>query len=110
VMGLIFDPGSRVVRHPVFLHSAAVIAREQGGAPNFTFALTPHSPLRYCGAPPPTFPSEWRPDQFNYEREGRAYDHFLLRGITPRQVFGPRLGTELTLAGQSDGFWLVGRR
>jgi hypothetical protein len=110
VMGLIFDTGSRAVRHPVFLHSAAVIAREQGGAPNFTFALTPHSPLRYRGTPPPTFPSEWRPDQFNYEREGRAYDHFLLRGVAPRQVFGPRLGTELTIAGQADGFWLVGRR
>ncbi len=110
VMGLIFDTGSRAVRHPVFLHSAAVIAREQGGAPNFTFALTPHSPLRYRGPPPPTFPSEWRPDQFNYEREGRAYDHFLLRGIAPRQVFGPRLGAELAIAGQAGGFWLVGRR
>jgi hypothetical protein len=110
VMGLIFDTSSRAVRHPVFLHSAAVIAREQGGAPNFTFALTPHSPLRYRRTPPPTFPSEWRPDQFNYELEGRAYDHFLLRGITPGQVFGPRLGTELTIAGQSESFWLVSRR
>ena len=110
LMGLIFDTNSRTVRHPVFLHSAAIIAREQGGVPNFTFALTPHSPLKYRGSPPPTFPSEWRPDQFNYEREGLAYQRFLLRGITARQEFGPQLGQELTIAGQMGGFWLVSRR
>ena len=110
LMGLIFDTNSRTVRHPVFLHSAAIIAREQGGVPNFTFALTPQSPLKYRGSPPPTFPSEWRPDQFNYEREGLAYQRFLLRGITARQEFGPQLGQELTIAGQMGGFWLVSRR
>jgi hypothetical protein len=110
VMGLIFDTSSRAVRHPVFLHSAAVIARERGGVPNFTFALTPHSPLKYRGSPPPTFPSEWRPDQFNYQREGLAYQDFLFRGVTPSQVFGARLGKELSIAGQMGGFWLVSRR
>src|SRR5262249_21112772 len=110
VMGLIFNAGSRAVRHPVFLHSAAVIARKQGGVPNFTFALTLHSPVKYRGSPPPTFPSEWRPDQFHYEREGLAYQHFLIRGVSPRQVFESRLGQELTIAGQIGGFWLVSRR
>jgi hypothetical protein len=110
VMGLIFDTSSRVVRHPVFLHSAAVIARERGGATNFSFALTPHSPLRYRAEPPPTFPSEWRPDQFSYERQGRAYDHFLLRGINPTRVFGSLLENELYVAGQAGTFTLVRRR
>ena len=110
LMGLIFDTTSRAVRHPVFLHSAAVIAREQGGVPNFTFALTPHSPLKYRGSPPPTFPSEWRPDQFNYEREGLPYQDFLLRGVNPRQMFGQRVGQELAISGQMGGFWLVSRR
>src|SRR5262249_10610582 len=64
IMGLFFDPGSRVMRHPVFLHAAAVPARLRGGITNFSFARTPHSPVRYREAPPPTFPSEWRPDGF----------------------------------------------
>ncbi|HME91384.1 MAG TPA: hypothetical protein VKE49_08160 [Myxococcaceae bacterium] len=110
VMGLIFNPFSGVVRHPVFLHSAATLAREHGGIPNFTFASTPHSPIRYRGEPPPTFPSEWRPDQLNYAQQGRFYDHFLLRGADPIQVFGAALQTELVIAGRAQSFWLLKRR
>ncbi len=110
VMGLIFDPGSQVVGHPVYLHAATVVAREAGGLTNFSFALTPHSPLKYRGAPPPTFPSEWRPDQFNYEAMGRAYDHFLLRGVEPPRVFGSLLQGELETVGRAGSFWLVRRR
>jgi hypothetical protein len=95
IMGLIFDPGSRVVTHPVFLHAAAVPARLRGGITNFSFALTPHSPLRYRGTPPPTFPSEWRPDGFRWETMGPAYTHFLVRGIAPARIFGPRMETEV---------------
>ncbi len=110
IMGLIFDPFSNVVNHPVYLHSAASLALERGGATNFSFASTPHSPIRYRGSPPPTFPSEWRPDQFDYSRHGRAYDAFLIRGATPAQIFGPLLGMELELAGGANGFYLVRRR
>lgn len=110
VMGLIFDPFSRISRHPVLLHSAAILALERGGVPNFSFAITPHSPLRYRGTPPPTFPSEWRPDQFRYEKEGGAYDHFLLRGISPAQMFGPLLDTQLAVTDKTRDFWLVSRR
>lgn len=110
VMGLIFNPFSRVVTHPVYLHSAATLALERGGATNFSFARTPHSPVRYRSAPPPTFPSEWRPDQFDYASQGRAYNAFLVRGATPAEVFGPLLGSELELAGREDGFYLVRRR
>ena len=96
IMGLIFDPGSRVMRHPVFLHAAAVPARLRGGITNFSFARTPHSPVRYRGAPPPTFPSEWRPDGFRWDSMGPAYSHFLVRGVDPRAVFGVHYGTDVT--------------
>ncbi|MBI3183738.1 MAG: hypothetical protein HYZ28_16495 [Myxococcales bacterium] len=110
VMGLIYDTSSRAVGHPVFLHASTVLARAKGGATNFSFALTPHSPLKYRGSPPPTFPSEWRPDQLDYRAQGGAYDHFVLRGAHPAQVFGPLLSSELYVAAQSEGFWLVRRR
>jgi len=97
IMGLIFDSGSRVMNHPVFLHAAAIPARLRGGITNFSFALTAHSPLRYRSTPPPTFPSEWRPDGFRWETMGPAYTHFLVRGVSPQRIFGPRLGTEVTL-------------
>lgn len=110
VMGLIFDTGSRVVRHPVYLHAAAVIARLQGGAANFSFALTPHSPVKYRALPPPTFPSEWHPEQFDDARMGSAYDTFLIRGVHPARVFGEKLGRELEIAGQAGSAFLVQRR
>ncbi|WNG45904.1 hypothetical protein F0U60_18640 [Archangium minus] len=110
VMGLIFASGSRVVRHPVFLHGASELARARGGSTNFSFALTPHSPLRYRGTPPPTFASEWRPHDFDYATQGPAYDHFLVRGVHPSRVFGARLQQELAVAAQSGESWLVRRR
>ena len=99
-----------MVTHPVYLHASTVLARERGGLTNFSFALTPHSPVMYQGAPPPTFPSEWRPDQMNWEQHGRFYDHFIGRGVPPERLFGSRLGTELELAAQSGDFWLVRKR
>ena len=109
VMGLIWSSGSRSVNHPVFLHAAAVPARLGGGITNFSFALTPHSPLRYRSTPPPTFPSEWRPDGFRWETMGPAYTNFLLRGPPPERVFGPRLGTDVHLVAQADGMWWLER-
>ncbi|MEW5737454.1 MAG: hypothetical protein AB1938_00925 [Myxococcota bacterium] len=110
VMGLVFSTGSRAVTHPVYLHASTVIARERGGLTNFSFALTPHSPLMYQGAPPPTFASEWRPDQMRWEEHGRFYDHFVLRGVRPEQMFGPRMQTELYVAGQAGDWVLVRKR
>lgn len=110
VMGLIYATGSSAVTHPVYLHASAVIARERGGLTNFSFALTPHSPLMYRGEPPPTFPSEWRPDQMSWEQQGRFYDTFVVRGVHPARVFGPRLESELYVAAQAGDFWLVRKR
>jgi hypothetical protein len=110
IVGLVYDPSSRVVSHPVYLHAAADLARARGGVPNFSFALTPHSPIQYRATPPPTFPSEWRPEQFDFLAHGRAYDHFLLRGVPAARVFGGRLDTELYVAARADAFTLVRRR
>lgn len=107
VMGLIFDPGSKIMTLPVHLHAAATIARLNGGAPNFSFALTPHSPLKYRGEPPPTFASEWQPQQFRYARHGKAYDAFLVRGAPPSQPFRRQLGRTVEIAGASGSVWLV---
>lgn len=108
VMGLIFATGSRAMTHPVYLHASTVIARERGGLTNFSFALTPHSPLKYRGEPPPTFPSEWDPRP--WAQYASAYDHFVVRGVHPSQLFGARLESEFFIAGQRGDFFLVRRR
>jgi hypothetical protein len=110
VMGLMFAAGSRVVTHPVYLHASTVVARERGGLTNFSFALTPHSPVMYRGAQPPTFPSEWRPDQMRWDEHGRHYDTFLGTGVPPERLFGGLLGSELEVAATAGDFWLVRRR
>lgn len=110
VMGLIYNPASQVAAKPVFLHASAVVARERGGITNFSFASTPHSPMKYKGALPPTFPSEWRPDTMDWDSQGSWYDTFVVRGVHPAQVFGGRLGKELEVTAQSGSFWLVRRK
>jgi len=111
VMGLMFDPYSRVVAHPVYQHSAAVIARERGGVPDYSFILAPYSPVRFRVAAPPPLPyGEWEPSAFDYAAQGWAYDHFLVRGADPARVFGSRLGNELAIAARSGDFWLVRRK
>jgi hypothetical protein len=94
----------------VYLHASTVIARKRGGLTNFSFAKTPHSPVMYQRDEPPTFPSEWHPEQLNYESQGKFYDHFVLRGVHPSQVFGGRLDSELVVAAQQGDFVLVRRR
>jgi hypothetical protein len=109
VMGLLWNAGAPGLTHPVFLHAAAIPARLRGGITNFSFALTPHSPLRYRGAPPPTFPSEWRPDGFRWETMGGAYTNFLLRGPPPERQFGAHLGSDVHLVAQEGGMWWLER-
>ena len=110
VMGLIFNTASRSMTQPVFLHASCFVAREQGGITNFSFASTPHNPLMYKSVVPPTFPSEWRPDQMNWETQGRAYDTFVVRGVDPQRLFGGLYGTEVETVAQSGDFFLVRKR
>lgn len=110
-MGLIYDPYSNVVRHPVYLHAGATLARRCGGIANFSFATTPHSPLMYRrGKTPPTFASEWQPHGMQWSEHGSYYDYTLLRGAQPRQVFGTRLGKELRVVAHNADFWLIERQ
>ncbi len=110
VMGLIYDDYSRVVRFPVYLHSAATLARERGGIPNYSLGGWPSAPIRFRATPPPTYPSEWEPRAFDYEAQGGFYDHFLVRGANPLRIFGKRIGDELEIAAHDGDFWLVRRR
>lgn len=110
IMGLMFDRHSRVVSHPVFLHSAAVLARARGGIPDYCLAGWRQAPVQYRATPPPPLANGWLPQLFDYSTQGAAYDHFLLRGVTPERLFGPRLGGELYVAAHSGDFWLVRRR
>lgn len=109
IMALMFDPSSRVIQQPVFIHAGATLARRKGGVPNYSFAGGDQFLLDYRGSPPPTMPSEWRPDLFDMDRIGHAYDHFLVRGATPDSVFGSRLGHELRVAAHAGDWWLVRR-
>jgi hypothetical protein len=109
VMGLLFDRDSRVMRHPVYLHAAAVLARARGGLPDYTLGNWQQAPLRYRIPSPPTYLSEWRPDRFDYDQHAHPWDHFLGRGREPQEVLGAHLGTELSLAARDGGFWLVRR-
>ena len=102
--------GSRVVRLPVYLHAAAVVAREAGGLTNFSFATTPHSPLMYRAVTPPTPKSEWHPEQLDWQNQGAFYDHFVVRGATPEQIFRGLMQTDLYVAAQEQDFYLVRRR
>jgi hypothetical protein len=112
VMGLIYNTASGQMTHPVWLHASTVVARERGGISNFTFALTPHSPVMYRdGKAPPTFASEWRPDTMDWNTQGSAYDTFLLRGVPPERVLGAQLQAgELQVTAQAQDFSLVTRR
>jgi hypothetical protein len=110
IMGLMFDNHSRVVHESVYIHAAVELARRRGGIPDYTFAGGPQAPICYRAAPPPALVSGWHPELFDYDTQGRAYDHFLVRGLPPERVFGARLETELYVAAHSGDFWLVRRR
>ena len=63
----------------------------------------------YPNGVPPTCPSEWNPQAMNWEREGKYYDTFLVRGVHPQQFFGPLMGSQVELVKQSGDFFLVKR-
>jgi hypothetical protein len=109
ILGLIFQPNSAIVWRPVYLHSAVVLARLRDGVSDYSLANGNQIPLRYRNAPQAGAAAEWHPEQFDYARQGAAYDHFLLRGARPDSVFAGRLGGELEVAGHEGGWWLVRR-
>ena len=109
IMSLVYEPGSRIVTHPVYLHAAATLARAKGGVPSYTLMGWRQIPLRYRRAPLPAPISEWRPDLYDDATMGAAYDHWLLRGVTPDSAFGERIGRDLRVVAHDDAWWLVRR-
>ena len=91
VMGLIFEPTSKVVAHAPFLHAVALYQAERGGAVMFSFADYPHSPFsfRENDRPlrlPPRW--EWMP-QFVQPQQLAWFDFVLTRsdpGVMVGQV------------------------
>jgi hypothetical protein len=109
IMAINFNLQTRTFRHALFLHAAAELAMSSGGMCHFTFASTPHSPLRYKGIVPPTFPSEWNPGQFQWKGQGDFYDVFLVRGVTPSQL--PELQqAPVEVLAEDSGWYLLKHR
>ena len=109
VMGLIFNSKPKFLHPHAFLHAASEVARRQGGMANFTFALTPQSPLMYRISPPPTFRNEWEPSTMDWEEQGSYYDCFLVRG-TPTVAVAITIDKELALRKQQGSFSLYCRK
>jgi hypothetical protein len=83
VAALVFDRGSRQVKFAPFIHSAAWVQAENGGAVMFTFADFPQSPFvfREDRRPPRVGPRwEWMPERVDPGRDLTWYDYVLVRG------------------------------
>ncbi len=83
VMSLVYDRESSITRYTPYLHFGAYHRVRGGGVAEVSFAILPHSPLRYRqdAAPPSTgVDREWHPERYNNLREGAYYDYVLVRG------------------------------
>jgi hypothetical protein len=112
VVGLIFEPGVDVgARMPVFGHFHAWYVARHGGRADFSFAMYFPQIVHYRpGQGPLADPLlNTRPDQFTWQRGGRA-DYFVVRA--PRD-FGPVLFRDaeapVVLRAQSGHWWLYER-
>jgi len=60
VVGLVWDRDSRFVKWSPYLHAAAMVQVERGGAAMFSFAEYPQSPFSFkAGNRPPKVPRRW---------------------------------------------------
>lgn len=86
VIGLIFDPRSKVTDNFPFLHYVSLYQAEKGGVTMFTFAHFPHWPFHFRPGhfpPPGTAPRlnwEWEPDRVAFQEIYPYYDYVLVRG------------------------------
>ncbi len=89
IMHLVLDTGSAVVTHPVYLHYAALAAARVEGVPSFSLAIDAAFPVGYQpGKKPPASPWEWRPAEFDWQRDGKWYDYYVVRGyFSPATLF-----------------------
>ena len=111
IHGLIYERGSRVVNHAPYLHFAQYYVLDHGGVATFSFVDFPQSPIRYDpDAGPPRLPNrfEWTPEKFRWDRHGRYYDYFLLRGRARRAPF-KHFEDKVELV-ETQGRWTLYRR
>jgi hypothetical protein len=110
VMHLVVDGESRVATHSVYLHYAALAALRCDGVPSFSLAQDPSFLVNYrAGAHPPAPKWEWRPSRFTWEDHARHYDHYLVRGAAPAELFGEHTG-DVQIVAQEDSWTLLRRR
>ena len=92
LMSLIYQPQSRVMKWPAFLHFGQYYTVDRGGMANFSFANFPQSPVLFPdeGGPPKVPPRfEWTPEVFTMAEHGWWYDYYLIRDPNPaRNPFG----------------------
>lgn len=91
-----------------YLHFAAYHQAERGGFNGFSFARSPTSFVRYRAGVDPGMPrdAEWRPQDFDWKREGERYDYFFMRSaVDPRLLFFDDDG-QVQLIAHSGPFWL----
>ncbi len=92
LISLIYQPQSRVMKWPAFLHFGQYYTVERGGMANFSFANFPQSPVLFPdeGGPPKVPPRfEWTPEVFTMAEQGYWYDYFLIRDANEnRNPFG----------------------
>lgn len=109
IMHLVVHKGSRIATHAVYLHAAALAAFRVDGIPSFSLALDPSFPVNYReGRRPPAPEWEWQPERFVWDTQATWYDHYLVRGRTPEQLFRGHVGEVEEVARAGD--WLLLRR
>lgn len=107
VAGLIFDRGSRHVKFSPFIHSAAWVQAENGGAVMFTFADFPQSPFIFRDAPRPPRVGprwEWMPERVDPARDLAWYDYVLVRG-GPGRIAGQKERFEEVFRSERWSVW-----
>ena len=106
VLGLPFDYGSDgPVRVWPLLHFACFEQVLAGGDVGFSFAGLPSIPVRYRPGMQAPHPNEWRPETFDWESMGRAYDAFLVSGA-PRGRGGRELAAHAAPVARAGPFAL----
>lgn len=109
IMHLVVNPRSKVAAHAVYLHYAALAAVRTNGIPSFSLARHASFPLHYRQNHPVPMPRwEWRPQAFDWKREGSFYDVYLIRGMSAERIFGKNLRYVEAIGGAGD--WQVYRK
>jgi hypothetical protein len=109
VRPLVFDRESHAFPGtPTLVHFPAYYTVEKGGTHGYSFAMYPLSVIRYSQHVSPTMQggAEWRPEDFDAEREAERYDYFLVHSSLDRTeaLFGS-LGDAIELDAREGSWW-----